>query len=379
MGDDQGGGAPRDWWQAPLGRRGFFGHILSALVGFGAGRELPSGRKTPLEELIKKNLALKGKVALLEQRLAEARNTIKGYESGNPSFLVINTPITYDFDGYFKEYPKAEQFYDPVMKAVTKHKDVFWVNPLLLLLIIKKESANGHYDVSRVGAVGPVQLIPDTAEYPAVVAYADSRRKAHELIVKAKRKGVEPYLKVWRGSHYEAAREAALRVEGAREDAEKYLNKVLMILKSNADVIADPDGEKVLEWLKRFKPRTESGFWRSFFMFVDAKIVQYRAQEEFETHIRKYLQELGVIKSLKEDEMKYALDERLNPEKAIDAATLYLAHVLRRVNGNPVKALAHYNSGRLEIPPFDETRKYIDTIINDFITWHSLLVKTPKK
>lgn len=69
---------------------------------------------------------------------------------------------------------------------------------------------------------------------------------------------------------------------------------------------------------------------------------------------------------------RYGVSDPFDIEQNINAGAAYLAHLLESLNGDLERALAAYNCGlgrvsmSTELPPFSETRIFVDKIINRY-------------
>ena len=79
---------------------------------------------------------------------------------------------------------------------------------------------------------------------------------------------------------------------------------------------------------------------------------------------------MGLMKVMRGTAHAMGVKDPLNPMENIRAGTKYLSSLLNRYQGNVVLALSAYNAGPGNvdkykgIPPFSETKKYVEEIIN---------------
>lgn len=72
-------------------------------------------------------------------------------------------------------------------------------------------------------------------------------------------------------------------------------------------------------------------------------------------------------------------DELCDPELNLDAGARYLRHLLKRFGGDLELALAAYNAGPSNVrrfggvPPFRETRRYVDKVLELYVGYHRQL------
>lgn len=80
----------------------------------------------------------------------------------------------------------------------------------------------------------------------------------------------------------------------------------------------------------------------------------------------------GLMQLMPETANKLGVPNAFDPEANVDGGTRYLRELLERYNYDLIKALAAYNAGtkRVEqyhgVPPYQETRHYVASIVRDF-------------
>ncbi len=323
-----------------------------------------------LEKLRKKNESLKARLKELSGAKQSLEERLNAFKNSNLDDIVVENRIyEYDFTDYFNKWENrgAEKIYPFILKAIEKHKDVYWVDPMLVLAIIKKESSNGHNLISMVGAVGAFQLMPLTAEYPEEMGSARNHEEANELIAESIRKGKKPYLRVWKGQSFESAKKYDDEQRKLVRRINLYRGRIANIIKHFEDRIENKDFDSFIKWLKKVHPRTAGELNNLIKKEQTARIRYFSARKKEEEWNNKYLDELKIMRFMRADGMKEYFDERMDYEKAADASVLYLAHLCRTCEGNVVRILSMYNSGEMIIPEYDETRNYVDEIINNYV------------
>jgi hypothetical protein len=82
---------------------------------------------------------------------------------------------------------------------------------------------------------------------------------------------------------------------------------------------------------------------------------------------------LGLMQMIPTTATAMGCKDPKDPAQAIDGGTKYLSGLLKRFNGNVSLALAGYNAGpgavinhHYQVPPYDETRKYVASITTKF-------------
>src|SRR5246500_3475307 len=97
-----------------------------------------------------------------------------------------------------------------------------------------------------------------------------------------------------------------------------------------------------------------------------------RADSGFKVHAVSPKGAQGLMQLMPGTASKLGVPNAFDPEANVDGGTRYLRELLERYNFDLVKALAAYNAGtkRVEqyhgVPPYQETRHYVASIVRDF-------------
>jgi hypothetical protein len=97
-----------------------------------------------------------------------------------------------------------------------------------------------------------------------------------------------------------------------------------------------------------------------------------RAESGFNSHAVSPKGAQGLMQLMPETASKLGVPNAFDPEANVDGGTRYLRELLERYNFDLIKALAAYNAGtkRVEqyhgVPPYQETRHYVASIVRDF-------------
>ena len=103
--------------------------------------------------------------------------------------------------------------------------------------------------------------------------------------------------------------------------------------------------------------------------FVNSVI---RAESNFKTHARSKKGALGLMQLMPATAAELGVADPFDPRANVEAGTAHLSALLDRYNNDPIKALAAYNAGAHRVkqyngvPPYRETRAYINQIVRDF-------------
>lgn len=110
------------------------------------------------------------------------------------------------------------------------------------------------------------------------------------------------------------------------------------------------------------KNRLDPDFVRSVIM----------AESNFKTHAVSKKGALGLMQLMPATAAQLGVADPFDPRANVEAGTAHLSALLDRYNNDPIKALAAYNAGAHRVkqyngvPPYRETRAYINKIVRDF-------------
>jgi soluble lytic murein transglycosylase-like protein len=103
--------------------------------------------------------------------------------------------------------------------------------------------------------------------------------------------------------------------------------------------------------------------------FVSSVIM---AESNFKTHAVSKKGAQGLMQLMPATAAQLGVADPFDPKANVEAGTAHLSALLDRYNNDPVKALAAYNAGAHRVkqyngvPPYRETRAYINKIVRDF-------------
>lgn len=114
------------------------------------------------------------------------------------TYLILkNEPIKYpNLEVIVEHYPKSGPFISMVEKEIEKHKDIFYLDPVVVLGLMQAESGFDPYAVSVAGAAGLMQLIPETAQEMGLKVYEGNLdiyynlKKARKNMIKSFNSGI---------------------------------------------------------------------------------------------------------------------------------------------------------------------------------------------
>ncbi|MGB9708006.1 MAG: lytic transglycosylase domain-containing protein [Candidatus Pacearchaeota archaeon] len=229
-------------------------------------------------------------------------------------FIFKDAPEYNHLDAIAKDYPKARDYIPIVQQAIKDNKHVFPLDAVLVLGKIEAESGFEKFVISSVGAGGPSQLMPSTAQsYGLKVYYPEYLKEAYKLNSEA-------------NNLY-------------RNSISLFLSKEFELAKAT-----------YLEYEKK----------------------QKKADSLF-SYYRKDL--LSQIKNQPDSVIK-KIDERFIIEKAIPAGVNYYALMFRKFKGDVRMSISAYNCGQRPverangIPYIKETVGYQNRIINFYKKYH---------
>jgi len=97
-----------------------------------------------------------------------------------------------------------------------------------------------------------------------------------------------------------------------------------------------------------------------------------RAESNFKTHAVSKKGAQGLMQLMPSTAAQLGVADPFDPKANVEAGTAHLSALLDRYNNDPIKALAAYNAGAHRVkqyngvPPYRETRDYINKIVRDF-------------
>ncbi len=223
-----------------------------------------------------------------------------------------------EWDPLVRFEPRIEP-YLPVIRLTVNGADLDHpVDPLLALALIRRESSFDSRTISRAGAAGPMQLMPETARSLGLT-------------------------RVYIDENFERGREL-------QQQAHSRLNSALAALRNQEFVRAQ---EETLQWREK--------------------------ADRAEVLMKKYRDDLSAMIEGKTQQELDQIDQRFVIDRAVPAGISYLASMLDQRNGDIREALAAYNAGpgnvrRYEgIPPFVETVNFQNRVINSFRKYREII------
>jgi soluble lytic murein transglycosylase-like protein len=97
-----------------------------------------------------------------------------------------------------------------------------------------------------------------------------------------------------------------------------------------------------------------------------------KAESNFKTHAVSKKGALGLMQLMPSTAAQLGLSDPFDPRANVEAGAAHLSALLDRYHNDPIKALAAYNAGAHRVkqyngvPPYRETRDYINKIVRDF-------------
>ena len=96
------------------------------------------------------------------------------------------------------------------------------------------------------------------------------------------------------------------------------------------------------------------------------------AESNFKTHAVSKKGALGLMQLMPSTAAQLGVADPFDPKANVEAGAAHLSALLDLYNNDPIKALAAYNAGAHRVkqyngvPPYRETRAYINKIVRDF-------------
>ncbi len=207
-----------------------------------------------------------------------------------------------------------------IQSSIKKYEDIYSLDPLFVLSIIKAESDFQRYAISSVGAAGVVQLMPVTAK--------------------------EMGMKVFLPSYYDIAWQELKIANGYSRKVQEVVGKI---------------GSRESEEYNR----------KRAYEMIPYRILAIQHQEKANELFQCYKQDLLAQVEDASDEELMEIDQRFIISLAIETCVKLLADNARRLNNGDVREIASaYNAGLgrvLEfqgIPAIDETVVFQNKVMN---------------
>jgi len=193
-----------------------------------------------------------------------------------------------------EEIFSEERYLELIKSSIEKYKEIYPLDPLFVLSIIKAESSFGKYEVSSSGAAGPVQLMPLTAS--------------------------EMGMKVFFPYYYQIA------IDERKMAAEYYRKAEAAASKISFKNLSD-ENERLSFQVKLYR---EIGSWH---------------EDQANSLFQRYKEELLSMVSGRTDEELMDIDQRFIIPLAVDACVRILVNNARKINGDEREIASSYNAG----------------------------------
>lgn len=234
---------------------------------------------------------------------------------GEPELNILTgtVPEYRNLQAIVAKHPEAAKYIPLTSEAVQRHRDIFPVDPVLFLGLIKQESNFGTVLISYVGAAGSVQFMPSTARGMGLMVYepdyfADAREQSG-LATRHIREAIETFRKAkW--------------------------NEAIRLMK-----------------------------------------IGLKHKERASKLYRRYREELKAMTEGKGDDDLMEIDQRFVDSLAVDKGVEHFAQLLKERGGDVREALSAYNAGMGNvnkaggIPYLEETVNYQNIIVNFYKYW----------
>ena len=213
---------------------------------------------------------------------------------------MFSSPGSQDLDLLKKTLGRVERRYLPLMESVLKRheKEKYRVEPLLFLALMRQESRFDPLSISQVGAAGITQIMPGTGLLLGMTA-------------------------IFQPPYFKKAREVMLKERTMKARA-------LKLIREPKEFCREEDARKARQFMQ------EALSWK----------------KKREALYRRYKREL----------LSHKRDDRLDPEKAIDAGYRLFSELMRGQRGDISLALAAYNAGSRAVKKYNGLPPYPETV-----------------
>ena len=105
----------------------------------------------------------------------------------------------------------------------------------------------------------------------------------------------------------------------------------------------------------------------------DLLLAVTKAESEFDPNVTSKSGAMGLMQLMPETAAYFGVTDAYDPEQNVMAGANYLSQLLSKYNGNVTYAIAAYNAGSNNVdkydgvPPFEETKSYVDKILSYLI------------
>jgi len=331
-----------------------------------------------IAELNEENTALGERNRSLEERIADLEFMV-----GHASVRVRKAdpaPAPYDFERFLRRNPQANKYFPYLLDAVARYQNVWAVDPMFALAILKQESDFGRHLVSYAGALGDAQFIASTGRrygldarepYSWIVgrrnfAQAASKRREARAIRDRFLANVATELD---GPASEVRARLKLNVERHAADLHAYYRRL-----ATAGELQRQGHEAYEEYKREIE-----------LVLVQAKKIErdVRARQRREAELIR-ITGIRAPKSRAERDVEVRLivndhlasvDARLSPMLLTDALVHHLADLHKEFHGDRRLVASRYNASRrameaavasiggVGIPLLDETQDYVNRVV----------------
>lgn len=355
------------------------------------GRDRAARLERHMAELEQEHEAEIATLSAENQALAE-RNRELGAEIADVEFLVAHAtlelrdargaPPDYDMERFLRHNPEARKYFPYLTDAVKRYEEIWPVDPMFALAILKQESDFGRFVVSKAGALGDAQFIESTARHYGLDVREPwtwkNGRRSYNLAAqarKAARQARDEFLRgMERGLEPEASersnREQLTRSFGrfAGELARYYdLMEQASRLTAEADEAFreyEAEIDRGIEYAREVERRERARVQREDALIRVSGVRPERTQAERDVDVQ-----LAVNDALAQ------IDPRLSPMLFTDALVHHLAELFYEFKGDERLVAARYNASRrameaavagvgggVGIPLLDETQDYVNRV-----------------
>ncbi|MFH1064584.1 MAG: transglycosylase SLT domain-containing protein [Candidatus Woesearchaeota archaeon] len=288
----------------------------------------------------------------------------------------------YDWDRFLRRQPEARKYFPYLIDAVKKYKDIWPVDPMFALAILKQESRFGTRIVSDAGALGDAQFIEstwnDVSRVRASEPYTWKAGRRQYAIAKSLRDDAKEVRDVFIGRMVRGL-DLTLPSSKVKEQLATNFNSNSWRLESYYHMLDDAEKRKA-EGDEAFKIYSDEITLALSQVPKVEKEVRARQKIEAETI---YITEVRPQKTDEEKRLEVDLavnhylmqiDPRLSPMLFTDALVKHLAELFFKFNGDERFVASRYNAsmealrrsvrsvGGIGIPLIDQTQDYVNMV-----------------